>query len=165
MAGPAARTLLDRLAGLDLSPEALPFMHWAEGEVGGIRARVFRISFSGELSFEVAVPANRGGELWDALTEAGSELGVTPYGTEAMHILRAEKGYIMIGEETDGTIIPQDLGLGWAIAGKKDDFIGKRGQMRPHMTGPRWRLVGLRTQDGSVIPQGSYIAGRGARRQ
>ncbi len=161
VAGPAARTLLDRLAGLDLSPEALPFMHWAEGEVGGIRARVFRISFSGELSFEVAVPANRGGELWDALIEAGSEMGVTPYGTEAMHILRAEKGYIMIGEETDGTIIPQDLGLGWAIAGKKDDFIGKRGQMRPHMTGPRWQLVGLRTQDGSVIPQGSYIAGQG----
>ncbi len=137
VAGPRARDLLERLGGMDFSREALPFLALAEGEVGGIPARVFRISFSGELSFELAVPANCGGELWDRLVEAGRDLGVTPYGTEAMHILRAEKGYIMIGEETDGTVIPQDLGLGWAIARKKDDYIGKRGQARPAMTDRR----------------------------
>jgi sarcosine oxidase subunit alpha len=85
-----------------------------------------------------------------------------PYGTEAMHVLRAEKGYIMIGEESDGTIIPQDLGLDWAISKKKADFIGKRAQMRSHMTDPnRWKLVGLETIDGSVLPDGAYAVGQG----
>lgn len=92
-------------------PDALPFMGWATGEIAGIPARVYRISFSGELSFEVAVPANRGLELWEKLHQAGADLGITPYGTEAMHVMRAEKGFIMIGDETDGTVIPQDLGL------------------------------------------------------
>ncbi|MEM1152084.1 MAG: 2Fe-2S iron-sulfur cluster-binding protein, partial [Pseudomonadota bacterium] len=114
--GPQARVLLDRLGGMDLSAEALPFMRWADGQMGGIPARVFRISFSGELSFEVAVPAGRGLELWEALNQVGQGLGVMPYGTEALHVLRAEKGFIMIGDETDGTVIPQDLGLDWAIS-------------------------------------------------
>ena len=157
--GPNARKLLDRLGGMDLSPEAMPFMAWAEGELFGIPARVFRISFSGELSYEVAVPANRGLALWTALMEAGADMGVMPYGTEALHVLRAEKGFIMIGDETDGTVIPQDLGLGWAVSRKKEDFIGKRGQARAHMTDPyRWRLVGLETLDGGVLPDGAYAA-------
>ena len=80
-----------------------------------------------------------------------------PYGTECLHILRAEKGFIMIGDETDGTVIPQDLGLNWAISKKKDDFLGKRAQERSHMTDPnRWKLVGLETLDGSVLPDGAY---------
>jgi sarcosine oxidase subunit alpha len=108
------------------------------------------------LSFEIAAPAGRIAELWDRVLAAGA----TPYGTEAMHILRAEKGYIMIGEETDGTVIPQDLGLEWAIADKAD-FIGKRGLMRGHMTGERWRLVGVRSTDGAVIPEGSYAVAEG----
>ncbi|MCQ0969070.1 sarcosine oxidase subunit alpha family protein (plasmid) [Paracoccus sp. TK19116] len=160
--GPKARTLLERLGGMDVSDDALPFMGWAEGEIAGIPARIYRISFSGELSFEVSVPANRGLELWEALHKAGADLGVTPYGTEAMHIMRAEKGFIMIGDETDGTVIPQDLGLGWAISKKKPDYIGKRAQMRSHMTDPdRWQLVGLESLDDRMIPDGAYAVAEG----
>ena len=156
--GPKARTLLERLGGtIDLSAEALPFMGWAEGEIAGIPARIYRISFSGELSFEVAVPAKRGLELWEKLHEAGRDLNVTPYGTEAMHVMRAEKGFIMIGDETDGTVIPQDLGLHWAISKKKPDYIGKRAQARSFMKdGSRWQLVGLESLDGRVLPDGAY---------
>ncbi len=162
VAGPRARDVLQKLGGMDLSREALPHMSFAEGTLGGIPARVHRISFSGELSFEVAVPANQGLALWEALMEAGREWGITPYGTEAMHVLRAEKGYVMIGEETDGTVIPQDLGLDWAISKKKPDYLGKRAQMRTHMAGShRWQLVGLQSLDGSVLPEGAYVLGRG----
>ena len=160
--GPKAREALERLGGMDLSSEALPFMGWAEGEIAGIPARVYRISFSGELSFEVAVPANRGLELWEKLHAAGADLNITPYGTEAMHIMRAEKGFIMIGDETDGTVIPQDLGLNWAISKKKTDYIGKRAQERSHMTDPdRWKLVGLESLDGRVLPDGVYAVADG----
>ena len=95
-------------------------------------------------------------------------LRITPYGTEALHIMRAEKGFIMIGDETDGTVIPQDLGLDWAISKKKHDFLGKRAQLRSHMTDEnRWKLVGLETEDGSVLPEGAYAiaAGRNANGQ
>jgi len=160
--GPKARLLLERLGGMDLSPEALPSMGWAEGEIGGIPTRIYRISFSGELSFELAVPAKRGLELWERLHEAGRDLGITAYGTEAMHVMRAEKGFIMIGEETDGTVIPQDLGLGWAISKKKADYIGKRAQERSFMASPdRWKLVGLESLDGRMLPDGVYAVAEG----
>ncbi len=160
--GPMARKVLDKLGGMDLSKDALPFMHWADGTLGGFDARVFRISFSGELSYEIAVPASQGRAFWDALLAAGAEFGILPYGTEALHIMRAEKGFIMIGDETDGTIIPQDLGLSWAISKKKTDFLGKRAQERRHMQDPeRWKLVGLETLDGSVLPDGAYAMGAG----
>jgi len=154
--------VLEKLGGMDVSKATLPFMHWVQGSLAGIPARIFRISFSGELSFELAVPASQGRALWDKLLEAGAEFGATPYGTEALHVMRAEKGFIMIGDETDGTVIPQDLGLAWAISKKKADFIGKRGQMRRHMTDPmRWKLVGLETVDGSVLPDGAYATASG----
>ena len=160
--GPHARKLLEKLGGMDVSKDALPFMQWADGKIGGFETRVFRISFSGELSYEIAVPAGQGRAFWDALVEAGEEFGLMPYGTECLHILRAEKGFIMIGDETDGTIIPQDLGLGWAISKKKADYLGKRAQERPHMTDRnRWKLVGLETLDRSVIPDGAYAVGAG----
>ncbi len=161
--GPKARKLLEKLGGMDVSKEALPFMQWADGLLGGFRARVYRISFSGELSYEIAVPASEGRAFWDAVVAAGAEFGAMPYGTEALHIMRAEKGFIMIGDETDGTVIPQDLGLGWAISKKKADYLGKRGQERVHMTDPeRWKLVGLESLDGSVIPDGAYAVAPGA---
>jgi len=162
--GPNARKLLEKIgADFDLSAEALPFMAMAEGKVGGFDSRVFRISFSGELSYEIAIPASQGRAFWDLLHAAGKEFAATPYGTEALHVMRAEKGFIMIGDETDGTIIPQDLGLTWAISKKKEDFLGKRGQQRTHMTDPnRWKLVGLETLDKSVLPDGSYCVGQGA---
>jgi len=160
--GPNARKTLQKLTDDDISAEALTFMGWADVTLNGINARLFRISFSGELSYEVAVPASQGCALWAMLLEAGNEYGVTPYGTEALHIMRAEKGFIMIGDETDGTVIPQDLMMHWAISKKKEDYIGKRAQQRAHMTDPaRWKLVGLETVDGAVLPDGAYATAEG----
>ncbi|MFN6925200.1 MAG: 2Fe-2S iron-sulfur cluster-binding protein [Tabrizicola sp.] len=160
--GPNARKLLQVLGGMDVSKEALPFMQWADGTLAGFPVRVYRISFSGELSYEIAVPASHGAALWEACMEAGKALGAMPYGTECLHIMRAEKGFIMIGDETDGTVIPQDLGLDWAISKKKADYLGKRGQERTYLASPdRWKLVGFETLDGSVIPDGSYIVAEG----
>ena len=161
--GPNARNLLQALGGLDVSRETLPFMQWADGILGGFPVRVYRISFSGELSYEIAVPASHGLAFWQACVDAGKSLNAMPYGTEALHVMRAEKGFIMIGDETDGTVIPQDLGLSWAISKKKPDFLGKRGQERPHLASPdRWKLMGFETLDGSVIPDGAYIVADGS---
>ncbi len=160
--GPNARKLLEALGGMDVAREALAFMTCAEGTLGGFPARVFRISFSGELSYEVAIPAAQGLAFWQACHKAGAALGAMAYGTECLHILRAEKGFIMIGDETDGTVIPQDLGLDWAISKKKADYLGKRAQARSHMTDPeRWKLVGLETTDGAVLPDGAYAVAAG----
>ena len=160
--GPNARKLLEKLGGMDVSKEAMAFMDWKDGTLGGFPVRIYRISFSGELSYEIAVPASQGRALWDKLMEAGKEFDATPYGTEALHVMRAEKGFIMIGDETDGTVIPQDLGLHWAISKKKDDYIGKRAQVRNFMDNPdRWQLVGLETVDGSVLPDGAYAVAPG----
>ncbi|MEM9798306.1 MAG: sarcosine oxidase subunit alpha family protein [Pseudomonadota bacterium] len=160
--GPQARTVLERLGGMDVSAEALPFMSWADGTLGGVDLRAYRISFSGELSYELAIPAEQGLVFWEALMAASADVGATPYGTEALHIMRAEKGFIMIGDETDGTVIPQDLGLHWALSKKKDDYLGKRGQARSHFQDPdRWTLVGLETLDGSVLEDGAYAVADG----
>ena len=160
--GPNARKALEKLTKDDLGAESIPFMAWKDVSFGDIQARVYRISFSGELSYEIAVPASQGRAFWDQLLEAGEEFGVMPYGTEALHVMRAEKGFIMIGDETDGTVIPQDLGLDWAISKKKDDYLGKRAQTRSQMADPnRWKLVGLETVDGSVLPDGAYCTAEG----
>ncbi|MDG1867428.1 MAG: sarcosine oxidase subunit alpha family protein [Yoonia sp.] len=160
--GPNARKVLEKLGGMDVSKEALPFMQWRDGKIGDFDARAYRISFSGELSYEIAVPASQGRAFWDALLDAGEEFGVMPYGTECLHILRAEKGFIMIGDETDGTVIPQDLNLQWALSKKKTDYLGKRAHSRSHMADPnRWKLVGLETLDGSVLPDGAYAIAEG----
>ena len=165
--GPNARKVLEKLnaqtgGGIDLSAEALPFMEWRDGKIGEFDCRAYRISFSGELSYEIAVPASQGRAFWDALLDAGQEFGAMPYGTECLHIMRAEKGFIMIGDETDGTVIPQDLNMQWAISKKKEDFLGKRAHARSHMVDPdRWKLVGLETVDGSVLPDGAYALGEG----
>ncbi|MEO0381118.1 MAG: glycine cleavage T C-terminal barrel domain-containing protein, partial [Pseudomonadota bacterium] len=160
--GPKARQILENLGGMDVSRDALGFMEWADGTIGGFDVRVYRISFSGELSYEIAVKASEGQAFWDALMSAGEAYSVMPYGTEALHILRAEKGFIMIGDETDGTVIPQDLGLHWALSKKKEDYLGKRAHLRTHMADPtRWKLVGLETTDGSVLPDGAYATAEG----
>ncbi|MFK7876980.1 MAG: sarcosine oxidase subunit alpha family protein [Paracoccaceae bacterium] len=160
--GPNARKVLEKLGGLDVSREALGFMEWADGTLGGFECRAYRISFSGELSYEIAVPAGQGLALWQALVDAGAEFGAMPYGTECLHVLRAEKGFIMIGDETDGTVIPQDLNLHWALSKKKDDYLGKRAHLRSHMASPdRWKLVGLETLDGAVLPDGAYAVADG----
>ncbi|WP_407496140.1 sarcosine oxidase subunit alpha family protein [Pseudooceanicola sp. MF1-13] len=155
--GPQARNVLEKLGAAGVSNEDFPFMTFQDHTLAGIDARIYRISFSGELSYEIAVPAGQGMALWQALLDAGAEHNVMPYGTEALHVMRAEKGFIMIGDETDGTIIPQDLGLHWALSKKKDDYIGKRAQQRSDMAREdRWKLVGLETLDRSVLPDGAY---------
>ena len=158
--GPKARNVLEKLGGMDVSKEALPFMQWRDGQLGNFKVRAYRISFSGELSYEIAVKSSHGRAFWDALLAAGEEFGVMPYGTEALHIMRAEKGFIMIGDETDGTVIPQDLNLQWALSKKKDDYLGKRAHEREYMArADRWKLVGLETVDGSVLSDGAYAVG------
>ncbi|QGX98788.1 sarcosine oxidase subunit alpha family protein [Roseovarius faecimaris] len=161
--GPKAREALEALTKDDISGEALPFMSFKEITLGdGIPARAYRISFSGELSYEIAVPASYGRALWDDLLAVGAKYDVTTYGTEGLHVMRAEKGFIMIGDETDGTVIPQDLNMQWAISKKKEDYLGKRAQERTHMADPnRWKLVGLETVDGSVLPEGAYAVAEG----
>jgi sarcosine oxidase subunit alpha len=159
IAGPKAREVLARLEpSFDISHEALPHMSFVEGKLGQYPVRLFRISFSGELSYEVATPANLGRGLWDAIVAAGAEHGLEPYGTEALHVLRAEKGYIVIGDETDGTTTPIDVGLEGLVSKKKADFIGKRSLEQSYLKGPnRKQLVGLLTEDpNEVLPDGAY---------
>jgi len=165
--GPKARDVLAAMGtDIDISREGLPFMGFAEGQIAGIKSRVYRISFSGELSYEIAVPAARGQAFWDKALAAGGAFGMQPYGTEALHVMRAEKGFIMIGDETDGTVIPQDLNLGWAISKKKADFLGKRAQQRPHMVDPdRKQLVGLLTEDPQTVLPDAAHAVEGPKRQ
>ena len=99
----------------------------------GVKARIFRISFSGELAYELAVNSNHAEELWNKLIKVGKKYKVQPYGTEALHILRAEKGFIVVGDETDGTVTPHDLGMEWIVSKKKKDFIGKKAFSLPHL--------------------------------
>jgi len=160
--GPKARDLLAPFVeGLDLSPDAFPHMSVAACRIAGIPARLFRVSFTGELGYEINLPAGQAPALWQALWEAGQAQGITAYGTEAMHVLRAEKGYILLGQEADGTATPEDLGLGWAIGRRKPDFIGKRSLARPEMRrSHRLQLVGLRPHDGRTVPdEGAQLLG------
>jgi sarcosine oxidase, subunit alpha len=159
IAGPKARDVLKKLdPSFDVSNEALPHMSFVEGKLGPYPVRLFRISFSGELSYEVATPANYGLSLWKDIIAAGEEFGLEPYGTEALHVLRAEKGYIVVGDETDGTTTPIDVGLDGLVSKKKADFIGKRSLEQSYLKGPnRKQLVGLLTEDpNDVLPDGAY---------
>ncbi|MFD5826327.1 2Fe-2S iron-sulfur cluster-binding protein [Lentzea sp. NPDC060358] len=160
LVGPRSRDVLAAVApGLDVRNEAFEFMTWRDAEVAGVPARVCRISFSGELAYEINVTAWHGIAVWEALMAAGQEHGITPYGTETMHVLRAEKGYPIIGQETDATVTPQDLGMSWAVSKKKPDFIGKRSFARiENNRADRKQLVGLLPEDPSVLlPEGSQI--------
>jgi sarcosine oxidase subunit alpha len=158
--GPKAREVLAPLVeGIDLAASALPHMALAEGRICGVKTRLFRVSFTGELGFEVNVPAAQGRRVWEAIHAAGEPHGITPYGTETMHVLRAEKGFIIVGQETDGTATPDDVGLGWAIGKAKPDFVGKRSLARSGMTDPtRKQLVGLLSLDRrTVLEEGAQI--------
>ena len=160
LAGPKSRQLLSEVChGIDLSPEAFPFMAIREGTVAGIPARVYSISFTGELSFEVNVPASYGDALWQALYLTGQKHGVTPFGVEAQDVLRTEKGHFIVGRDTDGTVTPRDLGLEWLISKKKGDFLGKRGLEREDIVRDgRTQFVGLLAEQPDVVlPEGGQI--------
>src|SRR3984957_14553379 len=142
--GPKSRRVLNNVCeDIDFANASYAFMTYREGTVAGVAARVMRISFSGELAYEVNVPANLGRAVWEALMAAGAEFDITPYGTETMHVLRAEKGYIIVGQDTDGSITPYDLGMGGLVA-KSKDFLGKRSLTRSATAkAGRKQLVGL----------------------
>lgn len=159
--GPKARRVIEKLCSdIDFSAKAFPFMDWREGTVAGLPARVMRISFSGELSYEINVPANYGRYIWEQVMEAGKEWAITPYGTETMHVLRAEKGYIIVGQDTDGSITPHDANMSWAVSlNKPYPFLGQRALSRSDTARPnRKQLVGLLTQDPQkVLPEGCQL--------
>jgi sarcosine oxidase, subunit alpha len=164
LAGPRSREVLAKVSsGIELDNESLPFMAWTDGIVAGRQARVCRISFSGELAFEINVPRWYGREVWETLHDAGTPFGITPYGTETMHVLRAEKGFPIVGQDTDGTVTPHDLGMSWAVSKKKDDFLGMRSFTRADTArADRKHLVGLLPPaDGEVVPEGSQLVETG----
>ncbi|WP_405952066.1 sarcosine oxidase subunit delta family protein [Streptomyces prunicolor] len=160
LVGPRSREVLGSLAPqLAVGNDDFPFMAWRDTTVAGIEARVCRISFSGELAYEINVSPWEALALWEALYEAGAPFGITPYGTETMHVLRAEKGYPIIGQDTDGTVTPQDLGMSWVVSKKKPDFIGKRSYARADAVRPdRKHLVGLLPEDpAAFLPEGTQL--------
>ena len=159
VAGPNSREILTKLCtDIDFSADAFPFMSVRAGTVAGIPARVYRISFSGELAYEINVSANYGRNLWEAIMTAGQSFSITPYGTEAMHVLRAEKGYIIVGQDTDGSVTPSDLGMDWIVSDTKD-CIGKRSLSRQDTRREnRKQLVGLTTTNPAlVLPEGAQL--------
>ena len=160
--GPGSRAVLASLApSLAVDAEAFPFMTWRDAEVAGLPGRVARISFSGELAYELHVAWWHGRALVDAVAAAGEAAGITAYGTETMHVLRAEKGYPIVGQDTDGTVTPQDLGMGWVVSKKKADFLGKRSFARADTSRPdRRQLVGLLPVDGTtrLLEGGQVVA-------
>ena len=151
--GPKARDIIaPHVAGLDLSAEAFPHMSVATCTFAGVPCRLWRVSFTGEVGFEVNVGAAEGRRVWEAIVATGKAHGACVYGTETMHVLRAEKGYIIVGQETDGTVTPVDAGLSWALGRKKADFVGMRALARPDMAkDDRKQLVGLLTEDPAVV--------------
>ncbi|PPS70648.1 MULTISPECIES: sarcosine oxidase subunit alpha family protein [Streptomyces] len=162
--GPRSREVVARLApDIDLSAEAFPFMAFRETTLAcGVPARVCRISFSGELAYEINVSGWYGLAVWERVHEAGQPYGITPYGTETMHVLRAEKGYIIVGQDTDGTVTPQDAGMSWVVS-KQKDFIGKRSFSRADTArADRKHLVGLLPRDRTTrLPEGTQLVAQG----
>lgn len=158
--GPRSREVVARVApDLDVSNEAFGFMTFQETTLAsGIPARVCRISFSGELAFEINVAGWYGRQVWEDVYAAGADLDITPYGTETMHVLRAEKGYPIVGQDTDGTVTPQDAGMEWIVS-KTKDFVGKRSYSREdNVRADRKHMVGLLPVDRSTrLPEGSQV--------
>ena len=158
--GPNSKKILKKLApDLDLSDENFPHMSFKNAKIDNIKCRIMRISFTGEHSYEINIQANYGEALWKKCMEAGEEFSITPYGTETMHLLRAEKGFIIVGQDTDATMTPIDLQMDWIVSKKKYDFIGKRSLYRSDtMREDRKQLVGLLTDNPSeVLEEGAQI--------
>ena len=158
--GPRARDVVDAVGtDIELSVEAFPHMTFRNGTVAGVPARLARVSFSGELAYEVHMAGRHGLQVWEALAAAGEPFGLAPYGTEAMHVLRAEKGYVIVGQDTDGTVTPFDLGMSWIVNERKGDFIGRRSFRRADTArADRKHLVGLLPlESDALIPEGAQL--------
>ncbi len=157
--GPRARDLVSRLAlDVNLAPEALPHMSVRLTSLKGVPVRLMRVSFTGELGFEISVPAGYTPALWHLLHEAGRDLGVIPFGVEALMVLRTEKGFIHVGVDTDSATLPDDLGLSGLYRAKAEDFIGKRSLRRPEaLRSGREQLVGLKATGTAALPVGGLV--------
>ena len=158
--GPNSKKIVSTVIDdLDFSDENFPHMTFKNAKIGKINCRVMRISFTGELSYEINVQANYAKSVWEKCMEAGKDFNITPYGTETMHLLRAEKGFIIVGQDTDGTMTPVDLQMDWIVSKKKYDFIGKRSLYRSDtIREDRKQLVGLLTDNPEdVLEEGSQI--------
>ena len=151
--GPNSKKILKKIfPDLDFSDESFPHMSFKEAKINNIKCRVMRISFTGEHSYEINIQSSFGKALWEKCIDAGKEFNITPYGTETMHLLRAEKGFIIVGQDTDGTMTPIDLQMDWIVSKKKYDFIGKRSLYRSDtMREDRKQLVGLLTDDPNIV--------------
>jgi len=143
LAGPRARDVLAGVTKLDLADEVFPYLAVREAEVAGVPARLMRVGFVGELGYEIHVPADGAGSVWDALTEAGQSNGIRPFGVEAQRLLRLEKGHIIIGQDTDGLTTPFDASSEWAVKMDKPYFIGQRSLKIIQRKTPRTKLVGF----------------------
>ncbi len=158
--GPKSKKIISQvIPNLDLSDDNFPHMSFKNTKINEIKCRVMRISFTGEQSYEINVQANYGKSVWEKCMEAGKEFNITPYGTETMHLLRAEKGFIIVGQDTDATMTPIDLQMNWIVSKKKYDFIGKRSLYRSDtMRDDRKQLVGLLTENpDEVLEEGAQI--------
>ena len=144
LVGPDSRKLLQSMeSDISFDQVDFPFMSVCSGSLAGFTVQVFRVSFSGELAFEINVESDFAAALWETLMEAGKRYGITPYGTETMHVLRAEKGFVIVGQDTDGSVSPLDLGMHWLLS-KDKDYLGKRSLARPDcQRTDRKQLVGL----------------------
>ncbi len=159
VAGPDSRGLLETLGcDIPLDKESFPFMAVRPTVLAGMRVMLFRVSFSGELAFEVNIDSGHALAMWQRVMEAGQAFDIAPYGTETMHVLRAEKGFIIVGQDTDGSVTPVDLGMNWLLS-KEKDFLGKRSLRRPDcVRGDRKQLVGLLSCDNrTVLPEGTQL--------
>ena len=158
--GPNSRKILNKIIpNLDLSDENFPHMSFKDALINKIKCRIMRISFTGEHTYEINIQANYGKSVWEKCMEAGKEFNITPYGTESMHLLRAEKGFIITGQDTDGTMTPIDLQMNWIVSKKKYDFIGKRSLYRSDtIREDRKQLVGLITENPKdILEEGAQI--------
>ena len=158
--GPNARKVMQRISPLhDFSKEKFPHMSFQDVNIDDVSCRVMRISFTGELCYEINVPSSYANSAWQKCIEAGKEFNITPYGTEAMHVLRAEKGFVIVGQETDGSVTPIDLDMSWIVSKNKNDFIGKRALYRSDtIKEDRKQLVGLLTKDPKeILEEGAQL--------
>ncbi len=158
--GPNSKKIVSQvIPDLDFSDENFPHMSFKNAKISNIKCRVMRISFTGEHSYEINIQANYGKSVWEKCMEAGKKFNITPYGTETMHLLRAEKGFIIVGQDTDATMTPIDLQMDWIVSKKKYDFIGKRSLYRSDtIRDDRKQLVGLLTENPEeVLEEGAQI--------
>ena len=157
--GPNSRAVLDTLGcDIPLDRDRFPFMHMRAATLAGLPVTLFRVSFSGELAFEINIDSRHALSMWQQVMAAGEAFGITPYGTETMHVLRAEKGFVIVGQDTDGSVTPVDLGMNWLLSANKD-FLGRRSLARPDcVRDDRKQLVGLVSSDSAtVLPEGTQL--------